>query len=169
MLQHDQLGINPAGGIRNPFRITNQYMDGLNLYEYVKSSPIIHLDPLGSKKKKEKLPPSGPGGQCGKVKTYTKAKIAEIISQTGNTCPHGAVTSLIAAFFEKKSEYESTRGCKKPCKCKDKKTSKWDFSHTFVSTKQVYKELFGIVVVDCLITAEVRFSTGFWARQGICK
>jgi len=46
-LQHDQLGINPSGGIENPFWIISQYEDGANLYEFVQSNPAIFRDPLG--------------------------------------------------------------------------------------------------------------------------
>jgi RHS repeat-associated protein len=46
-LQRDPLGVNPAGGKNNSFDIHRQYIDGLNLYEYVKENPIIGIDPQG--------------------------------------------------------------------------------------------------------------------------
>ena len=47
LLQDDPLGINPGGGMMNPFSADLQYTNGLNLYEYVGSNPIIYVDPLG--------------------------------------------------------------------------------------------------------------------------
>jgi len=46
-LQRDPLGINPAGESVSPFDAQAQYTDGMNLYEYIKSNPIIYLDPQG--------------------------------------------------------------------------------------------------------------------------
>ena len=46
-MQRDPLGINPAGGMRNPFKPTEQYTDGMNGYEYVKSNPCKYLDSVG--------------------------------------------------------------------------------------------------------------------------
>jgi RHS repeat-associated protein len=48
-LQHDPLGVNPAGGPSNLFdTVLRQYTEGLNLYEYVLSSPLQYVDPLGT-------------------------------------------------------------------------------------------------------------------------
>jgi len=44
---HDPLGINPAGGQQNVFSILEQYNDGTNLYQYVRSNPINYVDPYG--------------------------------------------------------------------------------------------------------------------------
>jgi RHS repeat-associated protein len=46
-LQRDPLGVNPAGGKNNTFDIHRQYLDGLSMYEYVKSVPTFGLDPFG--------------------------------------------------------------------------------------------------------------------------
>jgi len=46
--QRDPLGINPAGGIHNPFAVHNQHQEGLNLYEYVKSNSLRNIDPHGT-------------------------------------------------------------------------------------------------------------------------
>ena len=46
-MQRDPLGINPAGGLQNPFDATKQYLDGTNVYQYVESSPTIRIDPFG--------------------------------------------------------------------------------------------------------------------------
>jgi len=48
-MMHEKLGMNPAGGEYNPFAITSQYQDGLNLYEYVNGNPITQLDSSGLK------------------------------------------------------------------------------------------------------------------------
>ena len=46
--QHDKLGMIPNDDNRiNPFGPRNQYKDGLNLYEYVSSNPVIYVDPCG--------------------------------------------------------------------------------------------------------------------------
>ena len=47
-LQRDPLGINPAGGENNPFDALIQYTDGVNVFEYVNSSPNNGLDPYGN-------------------------------------------------------------------------------------------------------------------------
>ena len=41
-LQHDPLGINPAGGKENPFSAIEQYTDGLNLFQYARSNLVIY-------------------------------------------------------------------------------------------------------------------------------
>lgn len=46
-LQFDPLGSNPTGGNENPFNNRKIYSDGMNLYEYVRSDPILSIDPLG--------------------------------------------------------------------------------------------------------------------------
>ena len=46
-MQHDPLGINPAGGKENPFSAIEQYTDGLNLFQYARSNPVIFTDPSG--------------------------------------------------------------------------------------------------------------------------
>lgn len=46
-LQRDPLGVNPAGGPENPFSVSTQYTDEMNLYEYVKSQPINVTDSEG--------------------------------------------------------------------------------------------------------------------------
>jgi len=46
-LTHDPLGIDPSGEIKNPFAILTQYRDAMNLYEYVKSNPVIYVYPCG--------------------------------------------------------------------------------------------------------------------------
>jgi len=48
-LTHDPLGINPSGEIKNIFAILSQYRDSMSLYEYVKSNPVMNLDPEGLK------------------------------------------------------------------------------------------------------------------------
>jgi len=50
-LQAEKLGMIPNDNEINPFFPPWQYMDGLNLYEYVASNPIIGLDQSGLKKK----------------------------------------------------------------------------------------------------------------------
>ncbi len=45
-LTRDPLGITPAAN-KNPFNIHSQYKDGLNLYQYVLSRPVVASDPLG--------------------------------------------------------------------------------------------------------------------------
>lgn len=45
---HDPLGIMPnPQRLNNKFRPVDQYKDGLNIYEYVKSNPLVYLDPQG--------------------------------------------------------------------------------------------------------------------------
>jgi len=46
-LQHDPLGINPAGGVQNSFVHLNQYHDGANIYQYAISNPLASSDPYG--------------------------------------------------------------------------------------------------------------------------
>jgi RHS repeat-associated protein len=46
-LQRDQLGVDPSGGLINKYDVLKQYFDGTNIYEYVKSNPVILLDPSG--------------------------------------------------------------------------------------------------------------------------
>lgn len=46
-LQRDPLGVNPAGGIQNPFDVSLQYLESFDLYEYVNSNPNRDYDPFG--------------------------------------------------------------------------------------------------------------------------
>ena len=46
-LQQDPHGINPAGGEVNAFHYENQYKDGINLLQYVKTNPLIRVDMYG--------------------------------------------------------------------------------------------------------------------------
>jgi RHS repeat-associated protein len=46
-LQHDPLGVNPAGRIENPFYAYLQYVNGNNIYQYVNSQPLNAHDPYG--------------------------------------------------------------------------------------------------------------------------
>ena len=46
-LTQDPLGMNPAGRTGNEFWITNQYRQGLNVYQYIDSNPLIDSDPNG--------------------------------------------------------------------------------------------------------------------------
>ena len=60
-LQHDQLGINPAGLSHNPFTIIKQYTDGMSLYQYVQSNPVMNIDPNGLDAVSPWNPPAPPG------------------------------------------------------------------------------------------------------------
>src|SRR4030042_5887225 len=44
---HDPLGITPNPQLPNKFDSINQYKDGLSLYEYVGSNPVIYVDTHG--------------------------------------------------------------------------------------------------------------------------
>ncbi len=46
-LEHDPFGIITDSSWPNNFSITGQYIDGLNLYEYVQSKPVGKTDPFG--------------------------------------------------------------------------------------------------------------------------
>jgi len=46
-LTHDPLGIDPAGAKQNLFLVLLQYADGPSLYQYVRSGPVIYVDPWG--------------------------------------------------------------------------------------------------------------------------
>jgi RHS repeat-associated protein len=46
-LQHDPLGTNPSSFFLNPFVPFFQYVDGMNLYQYVINNPIVSFDPYG--------------------------------------------------------------------------------------------------------------------------
>jgi RHS repeat-associated protein len=56
-LTHDPLGINPAGGMLNPFSVLAQYTNGMNLYQYAGSNPIMLTDPIGGCEEKPKETP----------------------------------------------------------------------------------------------------------------
>jgi len=45
--QQDPHGINPAGGEINAFSFENQYVDGLNIYQYAVSNPLYGGDAFG--------------------------------------------------------------------------------------------------------------------------
>ena len=45
--QHDPLGITPRPQKPNVFGIIGQYKDGMSLYEYVRSNPVMNVDPWG--------------------------------------------------------------------------------------------------------------------------
>jgi len=59
-LTEDPLGMNPASRPYNRFSILGQYLGGLSLYEYTKSSPSLRLDFLGLRCG-ECFPPLPPG------------------------------------------------------------------------------------------------------------
>jgi RHS repeat-associated protein len=46
-LQRDPLGINPTGDSHNLYSPLRQYKDGLNIYQYCRSNPLLDADPLG--------------------------------------------------------------------------------------------------------------------------
>ena len=46
-MQRDPLGIDPSGSKENRFFPLRQYENVLNIYEYVKSNPLIHNDSMG--------------------------------------------------------------------------------------------------------------------------
>jgi len=46
-MQRDPLGIDPAGGLQNPFDAQRQYADGLNIYQFLQNNPWKHLDASG--------------------------------------------------------------------------------------------------------------------------
>jgi len=46
-MQRDPHGINPAGGEINAFSFENQYVDGLNIYQYAVSNPLYGGDAFG--------------------------------------------------------------------------------------------------------------------------
>jgi hypothetical protein len=46
-LQRDPLGVNPAGGKDNLFKVLGQYKNGLNLYEYAGGAPVVLIEPYG--------------------------------------------------------------------------------------------------------------------------
>jgi len=52
-LTHDPLGIVPNSQALNYFKPDNQYLEGLSLYEYASSTPVLATDPWGLKKFKE--------------------------------------------------------------------------------------------------------------------
>ena len=53
-LTSDPLGINPSGQINNPFSPLSQYTDGMNLYEYVQSNPVMNIDVYGLEDSEDK-------------------------------------------------------------------------------------------------------------------
>jgi RHS repeat-associated protein len=46
-LQQDPIGIDPAGGKENSFSLQKLYYDGMNLYQYLNSGPVVSIDPFG--------------------------------------------------------------------------------------------------------------------------
>ncbi|MGB2807521.1 MAG: RHS repeat-associated core domain-containing protein [Sedimentisphaerales bacterium] len=52
-LTHDPLGMLPNSKALNYFKPVIQYSQGMNLYEYVSSTPIIGIDPWGLKEEEE--------------------------------------------------------------------------------------------------------------------
>jgi RHS repeat-associated protein len=46
-LQQDPLGVMPDAQLPNRFAVLGQYTDGMNLYEYAISNPVIQADPYG--------------------------------------------------------------------------------------------------------------------------
>jgi len=74
-MQRDPLGVNPAGGKENPFKIQKQYADGANLQEYVKSNPITNRDPMGL----EAIPKKKDDKACCKTETTYTASAPSLI------------------------------------------------------------------------------------------
>ena len=46
-MQRDPLGVNPGNKQGNYFYPKQQFKNGSNLYEYVKSNPLLFIDPIG--------------------------------------------------------------------------------------------------------------------------
>lgn len=96
-MQRDPLGIDPAGGKINPFNVKRQYKDGINIYEYIKSSPTVKLDPYGLMPKSccEKVLP-GLLAHPAVSPTYARARAAKDIDEkpclkkvSCESCPSG--------------------------------------------------------------------------------
>jgi len=74
-LQQDPLGITPNPQQPNRFEIPSQYTDGMNLYEYVRSNPIIYEDPKGLVCPTgflDPLPSEGSNGDFGWKSAYSR-------------------------------------------------------------------------------------------------
>jgi len=88
-MQRDPLGVNPTGGENNPFAIINQFQNGINMYEYVKSEPVNFKDPYG-------LFPSFPFGAVhGEIESAAFKSIVNTIPNMNQKCQKKAVSLLI--------------------------------------------------------------------------
>lgn len=91
-MQRDPLGINPAGSFRNQFNVQRQYSDGANIYEYVKSLPILNTDAFGLQAKKDE------DKACCKTRTHHPAQAipfvgGPVIIPARTTCTQVTINS----------------------------------------------------------------------------
>jgi RHS repeat-associated protein len=77
---HDPLGIDPTGGINNPFALLQQYTDDLNLYQYTHDNPVINSDSMGLTLVPIRIPPA----KCCKIK---ERKTVRILCRFGTCIP----------------------------------------------------------------------------------
>lgn len=107
-LQREPLGVNPAGGKENQFKINDQYKDGMNLYAYVTNNPIIKFDAYGL----FGMIPPGPGNPFPQPLILPKKKI-----DCNPTCGPDISISVIALLskitfkFHDWDEKEQKRHC----------------------------------------------------------
>ena len=113
-LTHDPLGITPNAQLPNKFDIISQFKDGLSLYEYVGSNPVLYIDPTGMEVKWSwSCPVSGFTKKCCiclSLIPYFKAGAKSIEMGWCNTCALKCHT-----FCETDVPESDVPKCKKKC------------------------------------------------------
>jgi len=171
-LTHDPLGINPAGGIYNPFSILAQYEDGLNLYEYVKSNPVKNNDLFGLFSWPGRIPK--PPKPCGILKIDLTFTVKSIKQKPLDWFKLGCVAitdNAVKKRVTKKEKHIIKKvECEQPCRCKYKKDRCYllDFHHTDVSTVSALGEDAPPAKKDCEITVKLTVHLKTCYAVGLC-
>jgi RHS repeat-associated protein len=180
-LQRDPLGTNPslAGGVL-PIQ---QYLDGVNLYQYGKSNPVVMTDPMGGCSRSDPMndpnkPPSLPGGVGGGAMNGAwelMAKKCDSCCSSGDVCRCKIEAKYIARGFARfinnnhgKGLYPRSRDAVGGYLC-------WDWAkgfHQSLRNGSPTKWSSEQVMLDNLADDYVHFFTRLWAcgnRRDTCR
>jgi RHS repeat-associated protein len=157
----DSLGVTPNANESNPFSITTQYTDTLNLYEYVRSSPVTDIDSFG-------LFLIEPPKPCGYFTIDTKSSVYSIKRKALKKFGCWAVRPFLVKAFVNlmKGKYEKhiykEKKCENPkCYCKNTMGGK---CHSIDIYPKGSKKIW-----DCLVTVTLKVNIKTCFGAGICS
>ena len=124
-LSHDPLGIMPNAIKPNVFRIRNQYKDGLNIYQYVASKPILKYDSYGLNATSPKPEQETSPYTCCKIQekygvTHSHYEVVVTVSTSGYPVyskRKKTTTSTVDTYKQETIDKQSDKNPMKVCKC----------------------------------------------------